>query len=318
MDPLAIPADDHPALVACARLLLLAGDVHGARCAADRAVLLGADVGEACALRGEVAAALGEDAVAWQPGEHPLDDARARVERLVGSAVAWSHRGTLAWKAGLEEEAAVSWRRALRLDPRVAWAWHGLANQARDAGDRANAVRCYSRAVEVDPTCWASWVGLAHQHLERGRADLAAAAAERATVLAGEHPYVLHLTALLARARGDVAGALGRFAEALTAGAGDDQAAEIHSIVGTLYLDAGLLDAAAEAFEASVARDPAWSPGHLGRALVAERRGSSEVALAAAADALAAPRGREPGRFGGGVREEVQVLRRRLSHGLGP
>lgn len=103
---------------------------------------------------------------------------RKRFQRLMGrhrrapTAASWYALGTLLLDAyaisndlgdelgeGLDPIAC--WRRAVRLDPKHADAWHRLGQVYFEIGDRANATRALQRAVKLAPHVPSAWNNLA-------------------------------------------------------------------------------------------------------------------------------------------------------------
>lgn len=117
----------------------------------------------------------------------------------------------------------------------------------------------------------------AEQSFLSGRLDAARADLAKARQAAGDHPAVLHLTALVARNSGDAPAAEEAFLAALRL-APDD--ARINSNYANLLGQMGQADAALDHYGRAIAADPNLLDARFNRAMLLQKLGRSEEALA--------------------------------------
>lgn len=108
----------------------------------------------------------------------------------------------------------------------------------------------------------------------------AGGAFRRLAPLVASHPGradVLHLLALVERARGDLRSARDAMERAVATGSAT---AEMHNSLGNILSDLGELRAADRAFEAAIARQPGYGPAWINRGRLASRLGDGDRAIA--------------------------------------
>jgi tetratricopeptide (TPR) repeat protein len=124
----------------------------------------------------------------------------------------------------------------------------------------------------------------AEQHFAAGRFDAARADLLSARRLAGPHPAILHLLALTERRRGDPAAARAAFQAALAAAPRD---ATLYGNFANFHADIGDTDAALTAYATALSLAPAHHDARFNRALLLQKLGRLDEALADL-DAIAA------------------------------
>ena len=139
------------------------------RTAADRAVALDPDLGEAYAARSRNATQYAWD---W---DRALEDSARAVDLSPGSAEAHSARGLVLVSVGRTREGLVELRRAAAADPLNPAAWHDLGTYSLSTGDPAGAHEALAQLERIAPdsnrTRWLRGV----IHLAEGRYDEALA-----------------------------------------------------------------------------------------------------------------------------------------------
>ncbi len=113
--------------------------------AAEKAVALGPDLGEAWAVRGWLRAFVNWD---WQGAEADLKNA---LRLNSGDAQVWRRYGFLLASLGRLPEALAATRKSAELDPLAAEAWDNLGYLATASGDLATARSASTRALEIAP-----------------------------------------------------------------------------------------------------------------------------------------------------------------------
>jgi serine/threonine-protein kinase len=113
--------------------------------AAERAVALGSDLGEAWAVRGWLRGFVNWD---WQGSEMDLKTA---LRLTSGDAQVWRRYGFLLASLGRLPEAVAAVRKSAELDPLAAEAWDNLGYLATASGDLAEARSASTRALEIAP-----------------------------------------------------------------------------------------------------------------------------------------------------------------------
>lgn len=129
----------------------------------------------------------------------------------------------------------------------------------------------------------------AEQAFAAGRHDAARVDLVQVQRLAGPHPAILHLLALVEGRRGDAAAARRAFEAALDLAPRDPQ---ILGNFGNFLTGAGEADAALSAYDRALAANPAFHDARINRALLLQKLGRTEEALAEL-DRLAALRPRD-------------------------
>jgi predicted Zn-dependent protease len=109
-----------------------------------------------------------------------------------------------------------------------------------------------------------------------GQADAARRDLLEVRRLAGDHPTVLHLLALIEKKRGDLAAAKAAFARAAALAPKDPQVAGNYA---NLLSDLGEIDAALRLYGEALNANPAFHDARLNRALLLERLGRLDEAL---------------------------------------
>jgi serine/threonine protein kinase/Flp pilus assembly protein TadD len=84
---------------------------------------------------------------------------------------AWAHNGlgNVLLGKGQFEEAIASYKKAIELDPKYAWSHHGLGEALRHKGQREEAVASYKKAIELDPKCAWAHNGLGNALRDKGQ-----------------------------------------------------------------------------------------------------------------------------------------------------
>ena len=118
----------------------------------------------------------------------------------------------------------------------------------------------------------------AEQHFVAGRLDAARADLENVQKLAGDHPAILHLTALVEKKRGNAPAARAAFERAGTLAPDDPRLAANHA---NLLGEIGEADRALALYAQAIRTDPRFAEARYNRALCLVRLGDREAARAA-------------------------------------
>ncbi len=119
--------------------------------------------------------------------ESPADPAAAEAER-VRNLYPLRYLGELALLEGRVAEAAESFEKALTIDGTYSFAWLGLAECARFAGDRKRALKLYLRTVTENEWNHRAWLRGGSLMEELGFRDNAASWRRKVTIAFPEHP----------------------------------------------------------------------------------------------------------------------------------
>ncbi len=188
---------------------------------------------------------------------------------------------------------------AAQVDDAVPATASGRAAQAFNAGrealaarDWATAAARFEEALEHDPELRQAWAGLGFARLEQGRAQEAAAAAEKAIALGASDELVLRTRWEAYRQLGDPEKTAAAQAELERVGRLAEEAKAVYN-EGVALAKAGDHEAAFAKFQEAAGMDPGLRAAQLGVATSGLKIGRSTEALAAAEAMLAAEPGSE-------------------------
>jgi DNA-binding winged helix-turn-helix (wHTH) protein/tetratricopeptide (TPR) repeat protein len=208
----------------------------------------------------------------------PLFDKALQLEPELPEALV--AQGVLAADARRFEEARSRFEHALRLNPNDAQAHHSYGVAEFDDGWPQRAAPHFERAAALNPLSLSPWDRLGLCHAWAGRWEAAERAYRRAVELEPKHPNGHWGLGILAYARGDLAGAVARYRDAL---ARDARRPFLWDELGWLYLHLGLPERAAEAFAQVTAQLPRsrWPAVHAAYAWAARPDATPPAALGA-------------------------------------
>ncbi|MFO7652190.1 MAG: glycosyltransferase [Candidatus Krumholzibacteriia bacterium] len=121
----------------------------------------------------------------------PLEDGEAAVDPRCRELYPWCYLGELALLEGHVGDAAELFERALQVDESYSFAWLGLAECARFAGDRKRALKLYLRTVTENEGNHRAWLRGCSLLDELGFHDNADSWRRKVAVQFPEHPAVL-------------------------------------------------------------------------------------------------------------------------------
>jgi len=206
----------------------------------------------ACALSGAyVAAGL------WGPAREVLirvcGDKAAEAGHFCLKGMAAQHLGDL-------DEALVDFKKAARLDPVFAEAWHSLADVYRLKGDWVKATDGITHALQLSPGNFGMLVTAGHIESSKGNARQAAYFFRQALDIKPDSPEVWASLAIALVYGGEALSAIDALEKAHQLGVSEDW---IYEHAGLLFTTRGQLDAAKENLELAVERQPdnlnAWN-----------------------------------------------------------
>ncbi|MFA6316151.1 MAG: tetratricopeptide repeat protein [Elusimicrobiota bacterium] len=164
-------------------------------------------------------------------------------------------------------------------------------NLLRQDGRLDMASREYIEALRSDPLFAEAWLNLGMAHADAGNAKAADACYRKAAALKPDNPVFLFGHALFLSARGDKAGAISRYREAL---AQDPSYVQAWVNLGALLRDQGRLKEAASCFEKALALAPFDPVAAYSYGLLLEKRGKARQAVKLYRRALASDPGYAP------------------------
>ena len=126
---------------------------------------------------------------------------------LPAEALAHMERGQLLYDKGQVDEAIAQWRKAVRLAPKAAKAYHLLGVALRKRGDQTQAIAAFREALRLEPDNATAHVHLARALEATGDTQAAMAAYQTALKLVPSAPYVHNRLGHLLAAKGDWPGA---------------------------------------------------------------------------------------------------------------
>jgi TolB-like protein/DNA-binding winged helix-turn-helix (wHTH) protein/Tfp pilus assembly protein PilF len=135
------------------------------------------------------------------------DDIRHAIALNASDALAHRYLSTVLVVTGRLDEAVVSARRALELDPLSPASGTTVAYRLYYAGHYADALREFDRALEGSPDYASAWIGKAQTYRALDQPDQARQAVREAGPRAGGRTYVKAYTAYSLALDGDAAGA---------------------------------------------------------------------------------------------------------------
>lgn len=136
--------------------------------------------------------------------------------------------------AGLVDKAAITYRRAIDLDPTNAVAYHNLGNIYRDAGQWALAEANYEKAISTQPNFIFSYKSLAQVLLNQENYGEARRVLEQYYQMCDEKPYILDLLVKIAYREGAYADAKRYLATQLQMKPGDPATIKALEDIATL------------------------------------------------------------------------------------
>jgi Flp pilus assembly protein TadD len=135
------------------------------------------------------------------------DDIRHAISLNASDALAHRYLSTVLVVTGRTDDAVVSARRALQLDPLSPASGTTVAYRLYYAGQYAEALREFDRALEGAPDYASAWIGKAQTYRALGQPEPARQAVREAGPRAGGRTYVKAYTAYSLALDGDSAGA---------------------------------------------------------------------------------------------------------------
>ena len=171
---------------------------------------------------------------------------------------------------GRLSEAAVQYRRAIKLKPDYVEAHTNLGNVLKELGSHRDAAACYERVIALKPSAEAHY-NLANTLSQLGRLDEAVSSYRRALALKPDLVEAHNNLANALVSQGRLDDALIHFQRALAL---DPNLVEAHVNFGTTLLQQGKLDAAAEELERALGIDGTFADAHtnLGNVYLAQGR----------------------------------------------
>jgi tetratricopeptide (TPR) repeat protein len=199
------------------------------------------------------------------------------------SAKAHSNRGFVLQRAGRYEEAALSFREALRIAPGLTGSGVSRARCLMEMGRPAEAVIQYEEVIARDAGISVAWSGLGVVQVALGRLDQAEGSFRKSLGLSmgGNREAALGLGEVLARtAREEAAVAL---LERVSVAVPDDAdvrraLGQAHALLGLRQLKEGQREGFVAEMQRAVAIDPENGQAHYNLALDALQRGQTETA----------------------------------------
>ncbi|MFD1625540.1 tetratricopeptide repeat protein [Azospirillum griseum] len=169
-------------------------------------------------------------------------DSFARAGRIdPGFGAAWYHQALALAALGRLDDSTTALRRAVVGDPGLSGAHVNLGNRLPQTSDAG--LRHYQHALKLDPRLAGAWRGLAQQLHARGRQTEAAEAAAEAIRLGGGEPILWNALGTCRLAAGDRAGAVRAFTR-WTIAHPDDAEAQFALAVTSAPNDPALADGA--------------------------------------------------------------------------
>lgn len=169
-------------------------------------------------------------------------------------------KGMAAQHLGDLDEALVDFRKAARLDPSFAEAWHSLADVYRLKGDLLKATDGITHALLLSPGNFGMLVTAGHIESAKGNARKAADFFRQAVETNGDSPMAWACLAIALVHSGEAFLAIDALERAYQLGVSEDW---VYEHTGLLFTTRGQLDAARENLELAVERQPdnlnAWN-----------------------------------------------------------
>jgi tetratricopeptide (TPR) repeat protein/SAM-dependent methyltransferase len=171
---------------------------------------------------------------------------------------------------GRLSEAAVHYRRAVKLKPDYVEAHTNLGNVLKELGSHRDAAACYERVIALKPSAEAHY-NLANTLSQLGHPDEAVSSYRRALALKPDLVEAHNNLANTLVSQGRLDDALIHFRRALAL---DPNLVEAHVNLGTTLLQQGKLDAAAEELARAIGIDATFADAHtnLGNVYMAQGR----------------------------------------------
>jgi CRISPR-associated protein Csy1 len=268
--------------VEAARRLLAAGDIAGARRAAE-ALLAGS------AVAGEVAAAhliLAACCRHGRNGAAAVAHARAAVAATPTDAAAHYALAEQLDDEGNRAEAIECLQRSIALLPGLAPAHRYLGVLLAESGAHEAAMRSFERAIDLDPRHPRAWCNLGNARRALGRLADAEGAYREALALQPDYPLASYNLALVQRDLGRAGDAETTLRGILARQPATRPFSPALSALADLLRQRGALDESAELYGRAIGVAPADGiDAHLGLAQVLAERGDAEQARAVYAEA---------------------------------
>ena len=229
----------------------------------------------------------------WQP-DYVLDNAAKALihagflepfSAVAFDAVSLNISGDVLFGQGLINEAVAEYEKALLLNDAEPNVHNSLGVCYAQLGQMDRAMKHFNLAAKAAPDDFMAHFNMGCALAAVGRAEDAAASLERSLELQPDHGDSLLQLGLLAKGRGDIAGAADYLGRAAKAG---DCRGGVHRHLGEVLLAQGRLAEAEEAFSLAVKHQPREAAGLAGLSgLYLERGANLEIALSLAQRAAA-------------------------------
>ncbi len=148
----------------------------------------------------------------------------------------WYQLGLALWKNDDSVESGAALRKAVQLRPKHPQYLHTLATMVSGQGNQAQALSLFRRALDAgyhNPA--GAWVEIARIHERMRRPDLARKAVDKALGIQPGHWAAYDVLGDLARAEGDLDGALAHYARALSATSEPYEKASVAHAIGAVH-----------------------------------------------------------------------------------
>ncbi len=201
-----------------------------------------------------------------------------------GHAGACVSLGVVALQAG-QPERTLEWvSRAIKAEPRNAWAHSVFGNALLDLGRAESALQSFNAAIALYPGYGAAYYNRGNALLDLGRFDDAIADFEVTIAAMPEFSPAHNNKGIALAACGQLPAAVASFDKAIEADPGNSEA---HYDRGRALQALQHWDEALDSYEAALRIDPGLATAHNNRATVLERAGRFEAALASVDRAIA-------------------------------
>jgi predicted O-linked N-acetylglucosamine transferase (SPINDLY family) len=217
-------------------------------------------------------------------GKNALDALQVTTRLAPGDAAEHCNLAAALLDAGRVQEAAVSCRRALQIQPEMAQAHGNLGNALRQLGHLDEAVASYLTALQLQPDAAQIHYNLGVVLRQQGKIDHAASSFQRASILAPGSAAAHEQLANTLRTLGRPDEALAAFRRALAI---DPDSARIHNDLANLLRELGRLDEALDCYDRALRLQPQLAELHNNRATVLRACGRLDEAERALRHALA-------------------------------
>ncbi len=210
-----------------------------------------------------------------------LDDAAASYRRALkikpDYAEAHSNLGNVLKDLGRLDESVTCYRRALALKPDSADAHNNLGAVLKDLGQLDEAVACYRRAIKIKPDYADAHYNLGNALKDLGRLDEAAASYRRALEVKPDFADAYNNLGTALKDLGQPEAALASYRRLLEL---KPDFAEAHNNLGVALKDLGQLDAALASYRRAVELKPDYAEAHNNMGTVMQTLGQNDAALA--------------------------------------